>query len=290
MTNAEMQLAWEAASESISKNERLVCRFMNTRNASRSLGTDSPGLRAAKAGQGGGGLYVSGVGPHNLGWEQYQSGTFREETGKLLWGEKWRDVLVGRTDADKLDVVFFLKIPASVYDTAKTVPGRENIKIIPPDVLYEEDGHHWLQKQKIVKSYVLARGVPTLQIKGEGPPPPTSLGIKWVFATLSLAIVLVQVIALYAIFFNTPYPSCVNNMQCRRGMWCTTRGALGGRCEYCAYASRWGADQNATAFCIDRANHKEVFCDASTGYAEYHCAHPACRACPGSAHGPNPGW
>ena len=99
-------------------------------------------------------------------------------------------MLEGEKDADKLEVVFFLKIPTPFYDQGRSIPGRELARIIPPDVLYERDGYHWFQKEKIVKSYVLLRDAPELQIVGEGPPPETDLGMKCVFASMSLGLVL----------------------------------------------------------------------------------------------------
>eukprot|EP01047_Picozoa_sp_COSAG01_P060215 COSAG01_NODE_7348_length_3242_cov_1.709513_1_plen_437_part_00 len=291
MTNPEMKLAWENANSSISKTEQLVCRFMHMRVAGKSLGVESPGLRAASEGQGGGGLYVCDCGPHELGWEQWQGGDFREITGKELYGEKWREVLEGGKYEDRLDVVFFLKIPTSTYERAHKVPGRPNTVIIPSEVLYEKDGYHWLQKEKIVKTYLLKRDEAELQIPGEGPPPGASLPVKFMFAALSLGVVMLQAVALYAILYNTQNPSCVTNEQCRRGMWCTAHPSEGnGRCEYCAYTPRWGVELNATAFCSNDRYYSELYCDDSTGFQTLKCSHPACRACPGSERRPNPGW
>eukprot|EP01049_Picozoa_sp_SAG25_P004467 SAG25_NODE_282_length_10426_cov_27.226784_6_plen_818_part_00 len=289
-TNSEMSLAWDNANNSISKTEQLVCRFMHMNVAGKSLGVDSPGLRAAKVGQGGGGLYVCDCGPHELGWDQWQSGPFREIAGKELYGQKWREVFAGGQYQDRLDVVFFLKIPKSIYQRAQRVPGRPNTVIISSDVLYEKDGFQWLQKEKIVKTYLLKRDVAELLIPGEGPPPGTSLQTKVVFAIFSIALVLFQAIACYAIYFDTQNPSCVTNTQCRRGMWCTALSGVEGRCEYCAYASRWGLDLDAVAYCADKDHYSEIYCDESTGFTDLECSHPACRACPGADKGRNPGW
>lgn len=262
-------------------------------------------------------------------------------------------------------MVFFLKIPTPFYDQGRSIPGRELARIIPPDVLYERDGYHWFQKEKIVKSYVLLRDAPELQIVGEGPPPETDPGMKCVFAILSLGLVLFQVLALLAIIFNTTNPSCVNNLQCGRvGTYCSATGGTSGRCAYCGsigdvftsvlkipinatvdapwcdidadcecdiYCSdgeggeKWHeqcampanifvdgnnsvptcpasfntctscedklrpARNDATAFCADRSQYSADYCDHSTANDEK-CAHPACRACPGSTEDPNPGW
>ena len=289
MTSDEMKLAWEAASDSISKGEKLVCHFTSMDSASMILGVDSPGFRASTVGQGGGGFFVCSVGPHELGWQQYQGGGFREKTGRELWGEKWENLLEGGSDEDKVEMVFFLKVPTPFYEQAAAIPGRELARIIPPTVLYEQDGYCWFQKEKIVKSYVLLRDAPKLEIAGEGPPPETSLPLKFLFALLSLAMVLFQTLAALAIIANTVHPSCATNVQCGRvGMYCD---AEYGRCQWCSEAGH--PDQtnaaNATAFCSDTSHFSEAYCDDSTAN-EIRCAPPACRACPGPADDPNPGW
>ena len=37
------------------------------------------------------------------------------------------------------------------------MPGRESIKIVPPRFLMEKGGQHYLQKERIVKGYILKR-------------------------------------------------------------------------------------------------------------------------------------
>ena len=293
MTNAEMELAWEAASGSISKNERLVCHFTSMDAASTILGVDSPGFRASAVGQGGGGFFVCSVGPHELEWEQYQSASFRERTGRELWGENWQHLLEGEKDADKVEMVFFLKIPTPFYEQGSSIPGRDLARIIPPEVLYERDGYHWLQKEKIVKSYMLVRDAPALEIAGEGPPPETNVGLKCFFAVLSLGLVLFQALALLAIIWNTMNPSCMDNLHCGRvGTYCRATGGTGGRCDYCAWVGHPAVldEANATAFCADATRLSAEYCDGSTANGKKACAHPACRACPGSTEDPNPGW
>ena len=108
MTRSEMQLAWEKAEETISKTEKLVCHFTDLTGAGFILGTDSPGFRASTVGQGGGGVYVASAGPHQLDWEQYQGGKFRETTGRALWGEKWHELLEGEKCANKVDMLLSL--------------------------------------------------------------------------------------------------------------------------------------------------------------------------------------
>lgn len=290
MTNTEMKLAWEAANSSISKNERLVCHFTSMESASVILGVDSPGFRASVVGQGGGGFFVCSVGPHELEWEQYQSGNFRQRTGRELWGEKWEHLLEGGKDADKVEMVFFIKIPAPFYEQGRSIPGRKLARIITPEVLYEYDGYHWLQKEKIVKSYVLVRDAPELKIVGEGPPPESSSQLKWSFAGLSALMVIFQALAMLAIIFNTKIPSCVTNLQCERvGWYCTAIGDNSGRCEPCAYAGDPDHlnELNAEGFCANETQFSADYCDRSIADGEKTCAHPACRACPDQD---APGW
>ena len=168
MTNEEMKTAWEAAEGTITSNEKLVCHFTSIESAGWILGTQSTGFRASTVGQGGGGVSVVNAGPHMLEWDSYGKNrgselTFREKTGKELWGKKWQDVLEGAKDADKLDMVFFIKVQKAFIDSAVDVPGRPFIKIISPSVLTEnqkddEDDNKYLDKKNIVKSYILKEG------------------------------------------------------------------------------------------------------------------------------------
>jgi hypothetical protein len=316
MTSAEMGLAWQVASDSISKNEVLVCHFTSMAFASLILGVESPGFKASTVGQGGGGFFVCSVGPQQLGWDQYQGGKFRERTGRELWGENWRHLLEGGEDADKVEIVFYLKIPRAWYDQAPAIPGRELARIIAPELLYESDGSRWLQKEKIVKSYVLLRDAPELEIVGEGPPPQSSAGQKWLFAMLSLAMVLFQTLAVLAILYNTAAPSCESNLQCTGpGTFCGSIGIFKARCATCgewaavhAYDSTMGEQHSdrdddpeydhfldAESFCANSTYYREEYCDDSTAYDDYDstinaCVHPACAACPGPDGDPNPGW
>ena len=42
--------------------------------------------------------------PHELGWEQYGGGSFRDTVGKALWGAKAKEVARGGPHEDKLEV------------------------------------------------------------------------------------------------------------------------------------------------------------------------------------------
>ena len=310
MTNAEMERAWETADDDLSPNEVLVCHFSSMKSASETLGVNSPGFRASAVKGGCGGFFVCTVGPHELDWEQYQGGNFRERTGQVLWGKN------SRQDVDKVEMVFFLKIPKPTYDRALAVPGGcELVRIIPPEDLHEQDECRWLRKENIVKSYVLLRNAPELHIDGEGPPPQSSTGLKWLFAGLSFLMVLFQSLGATAILFNTMEPSCQSNLQCTQpGTFCDSTALWGGRCFWCgyphplersaavhAYTSIKGPDSdlytdsefdnflNATSFCANATHFLPEFCDDSTAN-DKSCAHPACRACPGTAEEPHPGW
>ena len=54
-------------------------------------------------------------------------------------------------------MVFLIKIPKKFLEGARGVPGRETIKIVPTDFLMEQGGQHYLQKERIVKGYILKR-------------------------------------------------------------------------------------------------------------------------------------
>ena len=54
-------------------------------------------------------------------------------------------------------MVFFIAVPTVWVDNTAKVEGRPLIRIIPSLLLTEHQGHHWLQKGKIVKIYILRR-------------------------------------------------------------------------------------------------------------------------------------
>ena len=53
--------------------------------------------------------------PSQFKWEPYGRGDFRATVGRALWGEKWRNVLEGGPDADKIEV-FPLSTLGVCYD------------------------------------------------------------------------------------------------------------------------------------------------------------------------------
>eukprot|EP01047_Picozoa_sp_COSAG01_P016036 COSAG01_NODE_811_length_13417_cov_6.641012_8_plen_1526_part_00 len=162
-TSAEMRLAWERASVSIKKSEVLVAHFTSRASAELILAEGSHGFRASNVGQGGGGFSVvhaddSVGGPMGaLDWAQWQGGAFRPTTGAQLWGEKAADVQVGGKDEDKLEIVFFIRIPKIWLDASMAVEGRPLIRILPlADLgMPELGGFCHLRLELVVKTYVL---------------------------------------------------------------------------------------------------------------------------------------
>eukprot|EP01047_Picozoa_sp_COSAG01_P047861 COSAG01_NODE_4611_length_4879_cov_9.632845_3_plen_851_part_01 len=170
MTNAEMSKNWEAVRGQIPHSFELGCHYTTRECADKIIG--GVGLRASTAGQLGGGVSVCKVGPHVFNWDQYGGGDFCETTGRKLWGEKWADVLPGNKDHDKLEVCLWVKIPKKVFsDMDRVVPGREDALIIPTELLLEQDGQHWLQKERIVKAYQLLDLKPAKAVAAPTPAP-----------------------------------------------------------------------------------------------------------------------
>eukprot|EP01045_Picozoa_sp_COSAG04_P000818 COSAG04_NODE_23_length_37908_cov_41.289825_12_plen_607_part_00 len=161
MTNAEMKSTCDGLLErECARSDELVYHYTDIRSAKLIVSAGSSGFRASKAGQGGGGVSVCTLGPHEMGWDQYQGGEFRSTVGRELWGEKAGDVAVGGKDAGKLDVVFLIKIAKNVLTGAHAVPGRKTIRILNSSSggLMAQGDNHFLQKESIVKAYILKKG------------------------------------------------------------------------------------------------------------------------------------
>merc|ERR1712107_431365 len=88
-------------------------------------------------------------------WEQYGGNRFRASAGKELWGTKWKDLLLGGVSEDKVDCIAFVKIPERWLETLKPLPGRDNVIIIPKDLLVPRGNEHFLLPFHIVKIYSL---------------------------------------------------------------------------------------------------------------------------------------
>ena len=125
-----------ALNNSIARDHELAYHFTNNETANLIL---SSGLRASTVGQLNGGVSVCKQPPHEMGWEQWGGGEWRETLGKKLWGEKWREVLPGGPHADKLEMVIVVKVMSMVFNDDT----REDILIIPESVLESRDGFHY---------------------------------------------------------------------------------------------------------------------------------------------------
>lgn len=159
-TAAEWAKNMEAlAKEVCGEGERLACHFTGDASAALIFGDSSHGLLASTAGQLEGGVSLCRKLPHEMGWEPYARGGFRNIVCKELWGEKAADVLPGNKDADKINLLIVVKVKEKYLDDAERhVPGRDAIVILPrrePE-LKSADGQHWLPKAQVAKVYRLA--------------------------------------------------------------------------------------------------------------------------------------
>ena len=137
-TRDEMKNTWDAVfADNVTRSETLVCHYTDVKSAELIIRPDSQGFRASTVGQAGGGFFVVVVPPHEMGWDQYQAGAFRDTVGREIWGGKASNVLPGGCDANKLDVVFLIRVPTAwiEHEGGRGVPGRPAIKIIPPSFL-----------------------------------------------------------------------------------------------------------------------------------------------------------
>jgi hypothetical protein len=104
-----MKAAHAALEMAITQGESLVFHYTSRDSAALILSRKSPGLRASKEGQLGGGLSVCVTPPHELGWEQWGDGQWRATLGRALWGEKWENILVG----GKVSLCHYLRLRPS---------------------------------------------------------------------------------------------------------------------------------------------------------------------------------
>ena len=118
-----MQKELAALDDSIEKDHELAYHFTSEETMALILdgSQDHHGLRASTGGQLGGGVSVCKTPPHEMGWEQWGGGDWRETLGKKLWGEKWQEVLPGGPHADKLEMVIVVEVPGVVFNNDKYV-------------------------------------------------------------------------------------------------------------------------------------------------------------------------
>lgn len=152
-SNIEMRNKWNEINESLPRNEELVCHYTEKRFAEMIIGKGSNGLRASTVGQLGGGLSVCLDGPHKFGWDRYGGKTFYTNIGKALWGSKWKNVLPGNVDHNKLECCLWIRIPRHYILQHRIVPNRPSVLIIPFTLLNQVDNANWLNKNRIVKAY-----------------------------------------------------------------------------------------------------------------------------------------
>jgi hypothetical protein len=141
-----------------SKDEKLVFHF--TTLWALGLIFKGQGLRASCVGQLDGGVSVSLKSPADLNWEPFAGDGFREKVGQALWGTRYKRVLKGGEDADKLEFLICLRLPAShVADDARILPDRDAVYILPrtEEVLPLEDDAGWryLPLSNILRVYCL---------------------------------------------------------------------------------------------------------------------------------------
>jgi hypothetical protein len=118
----------------------------------------SRGIRASTEGQLAGGVSICMASLDELEWKADRPLSFREATGRALWGSKYQEVLPGGAHEDKLDVALVVQIPAR-KDPAQFVPGRPAVYIIPGYQLdkepEEQGGRRFLSNTHIAACLLL---------------------------------------------------------------------------------------------------------------------------------------
>ena len=117
--------------EHCAADEVIAGHFSSNDSAHLIVSEKSHGLRASTVGQLNGGLSLCKRRPHEMHWEQYARGGFRDAVGQALWGEKKGDVLLGGVDADKLDLFFVVKLKKAYFDDPeRQVDGRPMVRSV----------------------------------------------------------------------------------------------------------------------------------------------------------------
>ena len=115
--------------EHCAADEVIAGHFSSNDSAHLIVSEKSHGLRASTVGQLNGGVSLCKRRPHEMHWEQYARGGFRDAVGQGLWGEKKGDVLLGGVDADKLDLFFVVKLKKAYFDDpTRQVEGRPMVR------------------------------------------------------------------------------------------------------------------------------------------------------------------
>ena len=115
--------------EHCAADEVIAGHFSSNGSAHLIVSEKSHGLRASTVGQLNGGVSLCKGRPHEMHWEQYARGGFRDAVGQALWGEKKADVLLGGVDEDKLDLLFVVKLKKAFFDDpTRQVEGRPMVR------------------------------------------------------------------------------------------------------------------------------------------------------------------
>ena len=145
---------------------------------------EGSGIRASTVGQLGGGVSMCVTSPMDMGWDKDQpQRKFRENLGRRLWGQKWREVMhgeppedatpgekkewgkcagrefvdekTGKTQRwdDKLEVCLVLQVPRVLLQFDFKVPGRDDVWILPKQylTLMEDKKNTFYSNANIVK-------------------------------------------------------------------------------------------------------------------------------------------
>jgi len=150
---AQLDAYIDAVHSRMGKHTLPAFHFTSKKNLDAILSITSPGLRATEVGPMGIGLSMCAARPTQLQWSPWCGGSFREFVGKALWGERWRRVLLGGEDADKLEVMLILEVPSLFSEEGSfRVAGRSHVAVIPHTrrILLEiGDGHYYFPRERI---------------------------------------------------------------------------------------------------------------------------------------------
>jgi hypothetical protein len=161
-TADEMRMLQLRLQAELGFEERIFLHFTSVDYAMKIL--QNHGIRASHNGQAGGGVSLSRIQMHELGWEQFGAGMWNSRVSVEVWAETWQEKMPGGMHHDKLEAVLLVRLPENTEKYQ--LLGRPGMVIIPPSCLTKHHKAHdapagtpeiefYLDRTNIIRAYDL---------------------------------------------------------------------------------------------------------------------------------------